>query len=218
MAYPSEYNYLTVHWNLSNTSESGQFGLKFIGPNIPDQAMVDGAAAAVQTFWSAALSYIAPTYSLSHLRLARLGTDGHYLPTSISFDHTYAPPIAGGSSLGTALKPAQTAHVVTLQTGVPRGLAHQGRCYLPPIAGDLGTDFLWLPAQVNNRLNGFATMLSALSGSNLGLLAVMSKGTPTHPLGATNNVTYINSDTRPDVQRRRAKSLVRFISANWNVT
>lgn len=216
MAYTSEYNYLTVHWKLADSPETGQFGLKFIGPNVPDQAMVDGAAPAVQTFWSAALSYITPGISLTHLRLARLGTDGKYLPESISYDHTYAPAISGGGAATTNV--AQTAHVITLRTGVPRGLAHAGRVYIPPLAfAPNSSDYLWPIANINNRLNGFSTMLSALSGSDLGILAVMSKGTPTHPLGATNNVTYINSDTRPDVQRRRARSLTKVISANWNV-
>lgn len=217
MAYTSQYNYLTVHWLNGSTAETGQFGLKFIGDNLPSQTMVDDAAAAVSTFWSAALSYILPAHALSYLRLARIGTDGNYVPDGISYDHVYSPSVSGGGTAA-VYNVAQAAHCVTLRTAIPRGLAHAGRCYLPPLALSVGTDWLWPISNVNNRLNGFATMLSALSGSNLGLLAVMSKGSPTHPAGVTANVTYINSDTRPDVQRRRARSLVRAVSANWNVS
>ena len=219
MPYASDYNYLTVHWTIGGTlPEQGQFGLKFTGPNLPDQAMVDGAAAAVSTFWSSTTGNVPPAYALTYLRLARVGVDGKYLPTAISYDHTYSPAVAGGATVTADPKPPQCAHCVTLRTAVPRGIAHAGRIYLPPIHSPLQTDYTWAIATVNNRNNTLAAMLSTLSGSNLGQLSVMSKGTPTHPAGQSNDVTFINSDTIPDVQRRRAKQLVRVISANQNVT
>ena len=220
MAYASDYNYLTVHWNLENTGEQGQFGLKFTGATLPDQAMVDGAAAAVSTFWSGSTSYIYAGHTLTFLRLVRVGVDGKYLPGAISYDHVYSPVVQGfGPPSGTVERyPAQASHAVSLRTAVPRGIAHAGRVYLPPMAAVLGSDYKWPTASVNNRLNSFSAMLSTLSGSALGTLRVMSKGTPSHPAGQSNDVTFINSDVYPDVQRRRAKQLPRSLSANFNVT
>lgn len=216
MPYASDYNYLTVHWK-NYLGETGQFGLKFTGAAVADQAMVDGAATAVQTFWQLSTSNVPNYFGLDYLRLARVGVDGKYLPGSVSFDHTYASGINGGNT-SPQIWPLAMAHAVTLRTAIPRGKAHAGRIYLPPLGSSLGGDFLWSTANVNARLNSLAAMLSDLNGSALGTLRVMSKGTVKNPGGLSADVTYINSDIRPDTQRRRAKQQPRVLSAAWNVT
>lgn len=218
MTYPEAHNYLTVHWDPGGgTNERGQFGLRFASASLPDQAMVDGAAAAVQTWWTAATSLIGAMHLLSFLRLARIGTNGQYVPGTISYDHIYAPAVAGG---GVTVNqwPLQTATCMTLRTGVSNGLAHSGRVYTPPLQKALLAGYLWPIADVTSAVNTFSAMLSSLDGSALGELSIYSKGNAAFPTGAVRPVTQVQADNRPDVQRRRASQLHGTYSALFNVT
>lgn len=212
MAYPEQHNLLTLHWQMANVgTEGGQTGLRFRSVAFPSQADLDSVAAAIATFWSAATSAIAPQYQLAFLRLARIDTDGSYVPNIPSIDHVYSPLVGGGGTNG-YLYPLQVAHVATLLTQVTRGLAYKGRIYLPPLNVALSTDALLTPSTVNNRINTLAAMLSALQGSALGELRVYSKGNAAVPGGASQLVTGVQADTRFDVQRRRAAQQVGGLS------
>ena len=206
MSYPNAHNYLTVHWTYGSVSEYGQFGLRFDGGGPVTQAMVDGAAAAVQTFWSTSTARMPSQYKLAYLRLARIGTDGKYVPGTVSYDHNYAPAVSGGGT-EQAIYPLQTATVATLRTGLMRGLAHGGRIYLPPLVDPLDSSYRWTTAAVNNCCNTLAAMLSSLDGSDLGELTIFSKGNADFPTGNKLPVTGVQIDTKPDTQRRRAKQL-----------
>lgn len=200
MPYISGYQLLTVHWTVTETTaETAQFGLKFAGSAASDQATVDACAAAVSTMWSSAGADIPAERRLAFLRLASVGTDGLYIPGTVAYDHVYAAPVAGGGALAAGW-PLQVAHVVSLLTATPRGLAHAGRVYLPPIDETLLSTGQWTTAQANARSAVFATMLTSLNATIPGNASIMSKvgGGAVHP------VTNVRCDTRPDVQRRRA--------------
>ena len=215
MPYPESHWYLTVHWQ--QQEETGQFGLRFINSGTPAQTDVDSAAGAVNTWWTAATSAVPGGYQLTFLRLAHIGTDGRYIPGSIAYDHIYAPVVPGGGGTGQNFPP-QCSFCVSIRSDLPRGIAHAGRIYTPPLGIALAASLKWPTANVNSALNTMSTMLSSLSGSTLGTLAIYSKGTPAVPAGARTLVTHINADTRPDVQRRRGKSMLRVMSTDWNVT
>jgi hypothetical protein len=204
-----------VHWN--QQTDTGQFGLRFINSGVPTQADVDGAAGAIQTWWSAATSAVPAAYSLAFLRLANIAPNGNYVPGSLSFDHTYAPVVPGGGASGVNFPP-QTSFCVTLRTNSPRGLAHAGRVYTPPLAIALDASLRWPIANVNSALNTFSTALSSLDGGTLGDLAVYSKGNAGSPGGVRRLVDHINADTRPDVQRRRGKGIARVVSSDFTVS
>lgn len=209
MAYTGSHFYLTAHWTVSGASgETGQFGLKFTnnGPGA-SQSLVDACASAVQTMWSAAGTGIEAGYLLQYLRLAKLFTDGKYIAGSISYDHIYTTPPAGGGGTVTARFPLQTALCSTLVTAMPRGQAHSGRIYLPWFNAALGADHKWTSGNVNGRSAALATMITALNTALGGSCAVFSKGTKNSTTGATNVVTGVKTGTRPDVQRRRAKQI-----------
>lgn len=215
--YPEAHNLLTIHWTtLGATGEGGQVGLRFDGPGPVSQSMVDGAAADVSAFWSGAGSQVPSTYILGFLRLARIGQNGEYVPGTQSWDHVYAPAVAGGNAPVDQL-PLQIAACETLLTGLTHGLAHSGRIYLPPLSSALDGTYNWTVASCNARINALAAMLSALNGSALGDLTVYSFGNSDFPGGASRPVTGVQMDKRPDVQRRRARQQETSKSAVGNV-
>lgn len=210
MPFPNAHNYLTVHWTYGTVSETGQFGLRFDpagGLQPVSQALVDACASAVSTFWSSSTNLIPTGYKLSFLRLARIDTNGSYVPGTISYDHNYSPVVAGGSTEA-ATFPLQVATVATLRTGAAHGLGHSGRVYLPALSQALVSNYQWTTAQINNVVNGFSAMLTSLNTVGIGALTIFSKGNAGTPGGAKQVVTGVQLDTKPDTQRRRAKGLV----------
>lgn len=217
MAFPEPHNYLTVHWTPGTPDETAQFGLRFDGPGPVSQAMVDGAAAAVQTWWTSATGGVGNETNLMFLRLARIGTNGQYVPGTQSWDHNYAPAPAGGMTTQVGF-PTQISLVYSLRTALLHGLAHAGRVYAPPFPQPLVPGKIWSASGILSAVNTFAAMLSALSGSDLGNLVIYSRGNAAFPNGAKVLVTGVRADTRPDVQRRRASSLLHNPSTTVNVT
>lgn len=210
MPFPNAHNYLTVHWTYGTVSETGQFGLRFDpagGLEPVSQALVDACAAAVSSFWSSSTNLIPTGYKLSFLRLARIDTNGRYVPGTISYDHAYSPVVAGGSTEA-AMYPLQVATVVTLRSAAAHGLAHHGRVYIPALSQPLVSNYVWTTAQINNVVNGFSAMLTSLNTAGIGQLSIFSKGNAGTPGGAKQVVTGCQLDTKPDTQRRRAKQLV----------
>lgn len=220
MTYPNNHLYLTIHWGNSGVPpEIGQCGLRFDTASAASQALVDGCAGAVSTFWSAATSAIEPDYKLQYIRLAQIGTNGKYVPGTVAYDHTYSGTVPGGGAAVLARYPLQVACAASLNTALPRGQAHRGRIYLPWINSNLQSGYVWQLADCNNRANTLSAMLTALNTAIGGPLSVFSKGTKAAPtVGAKNVVTSVKIGNRPDVQRRRANREVETYSTNWNVT
>lgn len=219
MSYPNAYLYLTAHWQVAGTTEVGQFGLKFDTTTPASAALVAGCASHVSAMWSAATMDIPQEHRLVFLRLASIGTDGKYVPGTLSYDYTYPAVVPGAGALSGSTYPLQVAHVMTLRTALPRGQAHVGRCYLPPIDEVLSSNYQWTATQVSNRNNTFAAMISNLNDDLAALCTIFSKGTKNAPtVGAKNPVTYVQSDTRPDVQRRRAKQQIGITGVAANIT
>jgi hypothetical protein len=217
MTYPAAHNYLTVHFiPTGNPEEAGQFGLRFAG-TFPAAGAEVTEAAKVSTWWTTALAGMPSSYALSFIKIARIMTNGEYDPAVAPLVFNYSPAPAGGSTAGATL-PLQASWCVRLKTGLLSGLAHQGRIYLPPIGQLLNGNHVWTVANVNSALNPLSAMLSDLNGGPLGTLQVMSKGNVAIPGGAAHNVTAIDADTRPDVQRRRARSQVSTRSTEWVVS
>ncbi|HXE47333.1 MAG TPA: hypothetical protein VN663_03125 [Ramlibacter sp.] len=217
MTYPNNHLYLTFHWLAAGTAEQGQFGLRFDNVAPASQALVDGAAAAANTMWGATTTDISQFFRLAYLRLASIAPNGLYVPGTVAYDHTFPGSVPGGGAAA-YLFPLQSAHVVTLHTAMPRGQAHAGRVYLPPITENLTSAAVWTPAQCTSRNNTFATMVTALNTAMGGPASVFSKGTKAAPtVGAKNAITNVNSDTRPDVQRRRAAQQVATFGLPANV-
>lgn len=208
MAFPRNHLYLTVHWIPSSAPlETGQFGLRFDTQAATTQALVDACKPAVQTFW-AALGDLVPTdMGLKFLRLARIGTDGKYIPGSVAYDAVYgAGTIAGGGG-ATPIYPLQMSMVTTLKTAVPRGQGSHGRVYLPAPSSALGSDYRWPATSADARSAGLTTMVQSLNTVIGGPLVVASRGTVRGGPGLFQTVTGLQTGRRPDVQRRRARAV-----------
>lgn len=206
MAYPNRHLYLTAHWHTAGTDEKGQFGLRFDTTAAASQSLVNSVAGRVATMWATtgAAANIANEHLLDFVRLASIDTDGRYVTGTLAYDYIWGSPVAGGSALAGYTYPLQVAHVVTLRTAVPRGLAHAGRIYLPPIDEVLSSNFQWTAADCTGRNNTVASMITGLNTDFGAPCAVFSKVGG----GAKHNVVYVQGDTRPDVQRRRARQMV----------
>lgn len=207
MPFPAAHNYVTVHWTVPGSVEGGQFGLRFISATPATQADADNIASSVRTTWVLPATNIQPNYNLAFIKVARILPSGLYDPAVPPLTGAVTQPAIAGGTSGIQF-PLQSACVVTLRTAVASGLAHSGRIYLPPLAGLLSGNQLWTASMVNNFNTQMATLLSALSGSGVGVLAIMSQGNPTFPAGAVHAVTGCQTDYRPDVQRRRAAQII----------
>lgn len=222
MTYPNAHLYLTAHWTPTGaTGETGQCGLRFDSTAPASQALVDACATAWSSFWTAATNAIDNAFSLQFLRLASIAPNGLYVPGTIAYDHTFPGGTPGGGTGGTPIYqyPLQVAAVSSLLTAMPRGQAHRGRIYLPYIAINQNSGWRWPPANVNNRTNGVAAMISALNVVLPGDCTVFSKGSKAAPtVGAKQLVTGVVTGGRPDVQRRRAGQVTELYSIVGNVT
>jgi hypothetical protein len=209
VTFQRNHLYLTLHWFPANYPlESGQTGIRFDQPTtVPTQALVDAAKTPVQTMWAAAATRIAGEFQLKYLRLARIGVDGHYVAGSSSFDSILPTPLGGGG--GAKTLPLQSAAATTLTTGIPHGQASKGRIYLPPIqpSTSLPQNDLWAVAEVDARSTAVAQMITALNTIFGGPAAVFSQGTVRGGTPLVRSVTSVFTGRRPDVQRRRAKSV-----------
>lgn len=210
MAYPTKHKYLTVHWTeTSSNVEEGQFGIRFTGTPDPTQAELNACVVAVQGFWSGTSSLIGDDHRLASLKLAAIGTDGLYPDGFSPLIHDYSPIIPGGTALAISQFPLQVASVMSLTTAAARGRAHRGRCYLPPIAGNLDATYLFSQANCQTRANAFADLLETLNAAVSGQASVFSRiGT-----GTSRPVTGVECGNRPDVQRRRAGRQVETYSS-----
>jgi hypothetical protein len=216
LTYSQSHFLLTIVWfPTAYPAESGQVGLRFHVPGVsPAQAIADGCRAPVSTFWSSAGSKIPSSMQLRYVRLARIGTDGHYASGTISYDALFTAATAGASP---PKNPLQVAAATTLATSVPKGAAALGRIFLPEIASDASQTY-WTDTDVDARSTAVATMLSSLGTVLGGPCIVASQGTQRHPTPISRAVTHVYTGKRVDVQRRRAKSLVEIKGASKTVT
>lgn len=217
MPFVRNHLYLTLHWVPSGAPlETGQCGIRFDSQAAATQALVDSCKSPVLTFWNSVNTNIGPDFVLKYLRLARIGTDGKYIPGSVAFDATISSGGAGGGTGNTY--PLQVASAATLVTAVPRGQAAKGRMFLPPLASALSTDYRYPQATADARSATLATMITALNVLMGGPAAVLSKGTTRSSVGAVQAVTGVQHGRRPDVQRRRGKGVTELYGTKSNVT
>lgn len=214
MPYPNGFLYLTAHWAVAGTSEIGQFGLKFDSTAPASSSLVGAAAARLSTMWGSATMAIDSNFRLIFARLAAIGPDGLYVPGTPSYDFTYASPVPGSGGIAGPVYPLQVAHVMTLRTNLPRGRAHVGRIYLPAVNAAIQSNYQWQTAQINNRNNTVSAMITGLNTDMPGKCTIFSKVGS----GAKQLVTAVNSDTRADVQRRRAKQQTGTVGIAGTVT
>lgn len=211
MPYPESHLLLTLHWiHTGWPLEAGQTGIRFhvtgAGNLDATQARVDACIASVKGMWNSAGAKIPLDYQLKFLRLARIDVDGRYKQGTSSFDGI-VPATGSGGGGTTNVLPIQSACVTTLRASVPHGQASHGRLYLPPISATPASNGLWTSADADARSSAVASMLTNLNTQISGTAMVYSTGTKRSVAGAGRKITSVQTGTRPDVQRRRAKGV-----------
>lgn len=204
--------YTEAHWehivqgDMYNATETWQIGVRVrvVDPaSSPTQADADNLNATFLAHWNA--MFLCNLFRWTGSKTTHVGADGLIYPGSVSRFHNNPAPIAGTQNGALATHfPSQCAHVVTLTTSEPRGLAAFGRVYLPPECSILGADGRIAQAIAAPLATEVAGWLSDIN--NLGFVnavAVMSK----KGLGTTHNVTGTRVGRVVDTQRRRRRSL-----------
>jgi hypothetical protein len=148
--------------------------------------------------------------SLTHIKLNLINTAGHYAEP-VSNTYTYPSPIFGGGA-STPFAP-QLAGVVTLETGLARGLAHKGRVYLPGPGGFTvpssdgragASNAINVASSVASLINQInAAYASIGAGDFNGRVAIMSNVRE----GAWHYVTSVKAGRVIDSMRSRRSSL-----------
>jgi len=190
----------------------------------------DNAAAAhakVKTWWQIAgvAQLMGAQTTLLYTKFNAIAQDGKYLDTDNA--NTIFETGDGVAGTGTVLLPAQCCVAVTLTTGATRGLAHQGRIYLPTLTMAMqsngmasNTSIPALVGHVVTLLNSLNT-LPALLGSPP-KVTIISKGRfvgqPGETVGLKHLVTGVKCGGVIDTQRRRRSNLVETYTAVSPVT
>lgn len=102
-----------------------------------DDAMTD-VWGDLRTFWTGATSRVPKHVTLQGMKWNQIDRDGRYVADVTRYVDLGANPLPGGLDTP-VVYPNQIALVTSYETGVTRGLAHEGRTYWPtgaPLAAD----------------------------------------------------------------------------------
>lgn len=197
----------TAHVQLVGTvaaTESFACGFWLSGVQVDSQNAATNIANGIANTWGissapAAVKVLVPP-DTSYTGVKVYFYDGVTAGAKWQATSTFAAATVGQS---VASCPLQTSVVVSLLTGLP-GRSNRGRLYLPA-AGAALTTHLLSTADTQSIANGMAdffTKLNALNAGASGIVSVVSQAK-----GTANDVTSVRVDNKPDIQRRRAKSL-----------
>lgn len=209
MVYTAQHQLLTVHGEQftgsSGVQETWQFGIRFLGsPSTVTQALVDSLATPTATLFADVSFSMKSIARLAFIKLAQIDVDGHYVPGTIAYTHSFSPMVSGAGTAGDPWPP-QCAVVITERTALPRGRAHAGRFYLPVMQGVIGTDGKMPAGRPAVLLGPLRTWLNAINGTaGMGVASVMSKV----GAGATQTITKLECGNVVDTQRKRRRQLV----------
>ena len=166
------------------------------------QTLVNAAASAAQTFHPTANVFAGSNTYFDQVTGAQIGASGRYTPdTQQTIFSTYSP-VAGS---GTGVLPWNSASVISLRTGRPRGRASNGRMYWPCISMPIQTTTgRILSANVVSRLTAAKTMLDAINTAanvyQTGMRIIVASNVG---IGDSAFVTSIRADDRIDSIERR---------------
>jgi len=206
MAYPIRHKLLTVVGTAYST-EQWTFGLRIIpdiGALTVSQAQVDACAPIINTWYDTVANNFSALCSISYVKLAPIGTDGHYPDGEDSVESTIGMPNAGGGGT-TATMPPQCTVAISLLTAATRGIGHIGRFYAPLLNLTADSTGRISTTEQASLMNTTRTMLNSLNAvTDLGTIGVITK---TGLSGASRAVTGVRVGRAIDTQRRRRRSI-----------
>lgn len=110
-----------------------------------------------------------------------------------------AAPVTGGTGTGDTTNPLQVCCCLTLQTA-NSGRRNRGRIYLPMTSSGALSAHEIASITLSAVVEGFAAFLGSITSSGPGPVPTVVSFAGS----ATNHITSVKGDTRPDIQRRRA--------------
>lgn len=170
------------------------------------QTFVQSCFAAASTFHADATSLVGTTCHLDNCSAARIGLNGKYNPGTQVTKFSTGGAVAG---TGTVVLPWNSALVVSLRTPNPRGVASNGRCYWPFLAGAIqpATGRI-ASASVTNRMQNFKGMLNTMNtAANVYDPGMKVRVFSNVGLGSAATVTSLRADDRLDSIERRENNL-----------
>jgi hypothetical protein len=172
----------------------------------PTQAQAD----AIRDQWltkvmrPATLPPVGASATLEYVKMARIGTDGHYIDDKPVISNQ-AP--AGSAGSGVSAHPPQIALAVTLLGPNPRGAAGKGRLYLPNPAFAVAGDGRISAAQAEAVANHIAGFINQVNTIMTGAVHIVGPATATGRAGASQPVTGIRVGRVLDTMRSRRSSM-----------
>lgn len=210
MAYPSVHKLLAFGGTL-RTDEAWTCSMRmtiegFDGDQAAEQALCDNYADVLKIF-AANNSIIGSDCSLEFVKWNTIGTDGRYLmPYTILTEIDPAVPMGSGTSGHVN----QAALVVTLETGVPRGLANRGRLYLPLPRAAVGSTGRITSSLVSGMATQMRDLLDDLNGIATTSRVCVASGVRE---GAIRPVTSVRVGDVIDTMRSRRAQVGEFYSS-----
>lgn len=213
--YAEEHILVTVGG--SAYTERWQFGMRWRGAApFANTALMQATAENVALSLSGSLfdggSGLSVGWDIDIVKAAAIGTNGKYMPGTEAGIVDDGAIVVGSRNAG---RPApQLATVITLETGTKRGLAHYGRCYLPPLEFFVEADGRITQARAQAIADGFAAWVNGLDlaqgnpGTSLETLMVYSAlnaNDTRAPVGRM--VTAVSVGRVIDTHRSRRESL-----------
>lgn len=222
MAYP-EHHLLQFGGGVGDALEEWSCGIRMAlygrdplpGDDVDEESFLDDQALpALQAWFSAAATLIAPSTTLQWVKFNEIGPDGRYLDPAQSHERTVN--YVGGSTENVH-HPLQVCLVLSWRTDAAvRGPASMGRIYMPrpSVAVDLAGDLA--SAKRVGVMNTTITMLNTLDididppvGGRLLRPSIVSN----IGAGHANQIDTVLVDSQLDIQRRRAYSASREFSS-----
>jgi len=168
---------------------------------------LETVSAAVINFHVSSSSYAGNACWLDELTAAHIGLDGKYATEFTDTVHHEILPAVGGA--GASHLPWNTAHVISVRTLKPRGVASNGRMYYPCLAAPVDTySGRVVESNVDIRLSAAKVMFDAINtaaqtaSSGLRIHVLSKKGS-----GWSALATGIRADGRLDSIERRENQI-----------
>lgn len=198
-----------ANWSIGVNFLSGQGSDPFANLNTDVPGSLRNFLTAVRSQYQnqvlpgAMLGALSQAGKITYLRASRVGTNGRESDVA---QIDLATPVPG---TGAAIHPAQTAIVLSLQTGAP-GARNRGRLYLPGLGltlqgGRVGVNDLGqLTIDAADFIKQLRSSGDALAGG--GVTGVAYPSVVSTVASGGRNVTSVRVGNRLDSQRRRAES------------
>lgn len=197
MTFPGDVGKLTFS-GIHGSGETWAFGFH-CSPVPVGTIDLDEVWDAAATMISTSSSGVSSACSMTMVKYALLTNTGHYTETSPAIKESAQGPSGGGA----AQYIPQATVVVSLGTAQKRGLAHQGRYYLPPTSMRAENSGYVTESAMDFLLAQQVLFINSVKTAIAGDVVVASD----RGAGAVHPVTHLKVGRVIDTQRRRRASL-----------